>query len=65
MGLFDSIKSKLGKKEELKYEHEGPARVERRPEPEEKSDVGERWKTAKAWREDKAMDEPIIKRKRF
>lgn len=65
MGLFDSI---FGKKEEVKREATrlGSNKLKDAEEAlKEESDVGSRWQTAKKWREDKAMEEPLIKRRDF
>jgi predicted acyl esterase len=65
MGIGEFFKNLFGGKREQNFDNEPTARIEKRPEPSEVSDVGERWKTAKKWREQKAMEEPLVKRKRF
>jgi hypothetical protein len=61
MGLFDKI---FGKKDTVE---EIPRRIEARPkdQPREEDEPGHRWKSAKKWREDKSLEEPLIKRREF
>jgi|GEM_PF-4740586 len=64
MGIIEGIKNLFGTKKEPSFGNESTYRIEKREEGEQ-SDVGERWKTAKKWREQKAMEEPIMKRRKL
>jgi len=65
-GIIGKIKNIFGGKRESSFE-EPPTRLHgtKTEEKTVEDDSGQRWKTAKKWREDKEMDEPLIKRKRF
>jgi len=67
MGLRDALKGIFGGKKEDKYEVYSARRIERPPAEEKVVDdgVGSRWKEAKKWREDKQLEEPLIKRSGF
>ncbi|MFA6269034.1 MAG: hypothetical protein WCW13_00655 [archaeon] len=62
-GLLERL---FGKKEE-KWDTQVPHRIEaRRVEaPVREDENGQRWKIAKKWREDKAMEEPLVKRSEY
>ena len=64
-GLIEKLKNVFGGKKESSFE--APTRLHGTKTEEKvvESDVGQRWKSAKKWREDKEMEEPLIKRKRF
>ena len=64
MGIIDGIKGIFGKKENVP--EEAPRRLQARAPDEAAGDeFVPRWKLAKKERELRAMDEPIIKRKRL
>ncbi len=60
VGIFDKVFGK--KKEEVK--EEDIVRIETKK-VEDEDYAGQRWKLAKKWREQKAQEEPIIKRGRL
>ena len=64
-GIRDKIGSLFGKKAIEPRREEYVRRIEPKPEPTEESDVGSRWRTAQKWREDKALEEPLVKRRDF
>ena len=67
MGLRDALKGIFSGKKEDKYEEYSARRIERPPIEEKSEDdgAGSRWKEAKKWREEKAMQEPLVKRNGF
>jgi len=64
-GLMDKIKSIFGGNKEDKYEKEVPRRLEVKKDEVDEEEFTPRYKLAKRMREDKEVDTPIIKRKRF
>lgn len=60
VGLFGKV---FGKKEEVVEER--VSRPEPRIEQAPVEEAGQRWLEAKRWREDKAMEEPLIKRSEY
>ncbi len=64
-GLMEKIKSLFGGKSEDKYEHHVPRRLEVKKEEVASEEFTPRYKLAKKLREDKEIDTPIVKRKRF
>jgi hypothetical protein len=55
----------FGKKKEFGYEDETPRRIEPRREEVVEEDFTPRYKLAKKWREEKEMEEPLVKRSGF
>jgi hypothetical protein len=66
MGIKDKLKGIFGGEKDS-CENTVPLRLGRAQCTEEceESDAGERWKTAKKWREQKAMQEPLVKRNEY
>jgi len=63
VGLFGKV---FGGKKKEEQEVEEPQRNFRpEPSPEPQEEAGQRWLEAKRWREDKAMQEPLVKRGDF
>jgi hypothetical protein len=68
MGLFDKVKNVFGKKEEPRIEIEEPRRIAT-PEPvqrvAEEDQPGNLYLKARKWREQQAMQEPLVKRSEY
>jgi len=66
MGLRDKLKGLFGG-EKNTCEETTPLRLGKMQccEECEESEAGQRWKLAKKWREQKAMEEPLVKRQEY
>ena len=66
MGIMDKFKNAFGAKKEMPEEpvRRIPVR-EAEPQVPLEDQAGERWRAAKKWREDREIDTPIMKRRKF
>lgn len=65
MGKIKELFGNMFGKKSDPLENEPIHRIEPRPEPTEEEEAGQRWKLAKRMREEREMNEPLVKRKRF
>ncbi|MFA5125699.1 MAG: hypothetical protein WC462_01720 [archaeon] len=63
--VFEKLKNIFGGKEEQVEENPQRLGCTKKREEQEESEVGQRWKIAKKWRENKQMQESLIKRNNF
>ncbi|MFA6064961.1 MAG: hypothetical protein WCW44_01010 [archaeon] len=64
-GLMEKLKNLFGGNSKDKYEHEVPRRLEVKKEEVATEEFTPRYKLARQQREDREIDTPIVKRKRF
>ena len=65
-GLMDKIKNVFGGKKAESWDNEVPHRIQpKAQEAPAEEEIGGRWKEAKKWREERAMQEPLVKRSGF